>query len=144
MRTLLAITLGLGGCAAGAAGTPGKEWPYAEAHADCAPWDGAATAIVLSETPIGGALTAPYLAISVYRSLSDVGGTTRVEGEHAHSMSARMCPGDGPCIPADGGSVELTPANGTIRGRYTLRLTDGRMLTGSFAAPVKALRVLCG
>jgi len=144
MRATLALALGLGGCAAGAAGAPGREWPYAEAHADCAPWDGAATTITLSETPIGETQTGPYLVISVYRSLSEVGGITRADGAQANSMSARLCPGDGPCVLADEGSVDLTPGDATLRGRYTLRLTDGRALTGSFTAPIKALRILCG
>ena len=144
MRAIVVLALGLGGCAAEVGGTPGQEWRYAQAHADCAPWDGAATTITLGDSPIGEAQAGPYLVISVYRSLSEVGGTTRVDGQQSQVMSARLCPADGPCVPADDGSVDLTPGDSSIRGRYSLRLTDGRMLTGSFAARIVALRVLCG
>jgi hypothetical protein len=144
MRAMLALALGLGGCAAGAGGTPGREWPFAEAHADCAPWDGAATTILLSETPISDSLNGPYLSISVYRSVTEVGGRTRVDAEHSNTMAARLCPGDGPCVPADDGWVDLTGGDSTITGRYQLQLTDGRGLAGHFSAQIRNRRVLCG
>lgn len=144
MRPLLLLVLGLGGCAAEAGGTPGQEWRYAEAHADCAPWDGAATTITLSDTPIGPEPSGPYLVISVYRSPEEVGGTTRIDGQLEHGMSARLCPADGDCVPAQDGAVTLTTTDSGVDGRYTLRLSDGRRLTGSFGARMIALRVLCG
>jgi len=144
MRTILALALGLGGCAAGAGGIPEREWPFAEAHADCAPWDGAATTILLSEAPLSDSLSGPYLSISVYRSVTAVGGRTRVEGAHDNSMAARLCPGDGPCTPADDGWVDLTAGDSGIIGRYQLRFTDGASLTGSFSARIRNQRVLCG
>jgi hypothetical protein len=144
MRTMLALALGLGGCAAGAGGTPEREWPFADAHADCAPWDGAATTILLSEAPVSDSLSGPYLSLSVYRSMSEVGGRTRVDGEQANGMAARLCPGDGPCVPADDGWVDLTAGDSSIIGRYQLRLTDGRSLAGHFSARIRNRRVLCG
>jgi hypothetical protein len=144
MRAVLVLAIGLGGCAAGAGGAPGQEWGYAEAHADCAPWDGAATTITLSDAPVGENPTGPYLVISVYRALREAGGTTRIDSQQGQGMSAQLCPADGSCILADEGSVDLTPADSSIRGRYTFRLTDGRRVTGSFTARVVAFRVLCG
>lgn len=144
MRMLLALVLGLGGCAAGADGAPGVEWPYAEARADCAPWDGPATTIILSESPIGDSLPGAYLEISVYRSLTRVAGRTSIEGEPASTMSARMCQGNTPCIAADAGWVDLTEADSTLVGRYRLRLIDGRTLTGAISAPIRNRQTLCG
>jgi hypothetical protein len=143
MRTML-LVLCLGGCAAGAEGTPGREWPHAIAHADCAPWDGPATTIILSESPPDDSLTGPYLSITVYRSPTQAGGRTRVDDDQLQGMSARFCPGDGPCIPADAGWVDLTPGSGVLRGRYSLRLPDGRTLRGSLTAPVERGQMLCG
>ena len=144
MRGILILALGLGGCAAGAEGTPEREWPHASARADCAPWDGPATTIILSESPIDDSPTGPYLSISVYRSPRQAGGRTRVEAEQTEGMSARFCAGDSPCVPADDGWVDLTPGDSVISGRHSLRLTDGRILTGRFTARVDYRQVLCG
>jgi len=144
IRSLLLVVLGLGGCSAQAGDVPGQEWRYAETHADCAPWDGAATTITLSDAPIGSTPTDFYLVLSVYRSPSDVDGTTRIDGRQAEGMSARLCPAVGDCVPAQEGSVTLTTTDSGIGGRYALRLSDGRRLTGSFRARMVAFRVLCG
>jgi len=144
MRGMLAIALGLGGCAAGAGGTSGRDWRFAEARADCAPWDGAATTVLLSDSPISDSLAGPYLSITVYRSMSEAGGRTRVDGRQADGMAARLCPREGPCLPADDGWAELTAGDSTISGRYQLRFADGQKLAGQFSARIGNRRILCG
>ena len=63
--------LGLGGCAAGAQDPPSvqQHWNPAVLLADCAPWDGAATSIVLSD-----AKQTPELNRRPLLRLSIVGG----------------------------------------------------------------------
>lgn len=144
MRTMMLIALGLSGCAAEAGGAPEREWRYAVAHADCAPWDGAATTIELSDTPSGQPMTMPYLHISVYRGISDHSGRAVLDGMQSGSLSATMCPAEGACVSGDSGWVDLAPKESTLEGRYRLHLSDGRTITGRFAAPIVSLRVLCG
>ena len=144
MRNLLLLALGLGGCAAGADGTPARVWTYADAQPDCAPWDGAATTIQLSDSPIGDSLSRPYVRLSIYRSLSGIDGQTRMDGSKPGSMWAEFCAQDGACTPADEGWVDLTTESGKVRGAYQLQLSDGRSESGSFVAVIRDRQNLCG
>jgi hypothetical protein len=144
MRALMLIALGLSGCAAEAGGVPEQEWRYAVAHADCAPWDGAATTIELSDSPSGQPMTAPYLHISVYRGISDNAGRAVLDGMQSGSLSATMCTAEGACVSVDSGWVDLAPKESTLAGQYSLHLSDGRTISGKFTAPIISMRVLCG
>lgn len=144
MRALMLIALGLGGCAAEAGGAPEQEWRYAVAHADCAPWDGAATTIELSQSPSGQPMTGPYLHISVYRGISDNAGRSVLDGMQSGSLSATLCTAEGACVSAVSGWVDLAPKESTLSGQYNLKLSDGRTISSRFIAPVTSMRVLCG
>jgi hypothetical protein len=144
IRAMLILALGLGGCAAGAGGPAETQWPYAVARPDCAPWDGPATAMLLSESPIADPPVAPYLSFSVYRSVTRMEHRSRVQGKQADGMAATFCPRDGACLPADDGWIDLSLADSIVVGRYSLRVPDGRELAGRFAAPMQNRPILCG
>jgi hypothetical protein len=144
MRNFLWLALGLGGCAAGADGPSARTWAYAEAQPDCAPWDGAATTIQLSDAPIGDSLSRPWVRLSIYRSVSGIDGRTRLEGSKPGSMWVESCPEDGACLSADEGWVDLRTEQGSLRGTYHLRLSDGRSESGSFVAVIRERQILCG
>jgi hypothetical protein len=150
-RNWLALVLGLGGCAAGAGDRPGESqapWAYAVAYGDCAPWDGAATTISLSNTPLeANPTTRPVLRLTIYESLASVGGARWTIGESKPgSGMAGWCPPTGDCTQAGDGWIDVGAWRDgePLRGRYRLRLADGSILTGEFVAGVLPRRVLCG
>lgn len=144
MRALMLIALGLGGCASETGGVPEQEWPYAVAHADCAPWDGAATTIELSNSPNGAPRVGPWLHLSVYRGIGDNAGRAILDGMQTGSLSATLCVTESDCVSAQSGWVDLAPQGDSLAGQYNLHLSDGRTIAGKFLAPVTSMRVLCG
>ncbi len=142
---LVACILSLGGCAAEAGDDPGKTWRYAEARPDCAPWDGAATSVLLSDSAVTPDVQPPYLRISAYVPLPTGEVRADVETSGAGGLAASWCETGSSCVWANRGWVRLSPRNGTIEGRYQIHLADGRTLAGSFSAPVRTEPpVLCG
>jgi hypothetical protein len=147
LRGWVALVLGLGGCAAGAGGRPAT-WAHATAQPDCAPWDGAATTIALSDAPLEASPEArPTLRLTIYQPLHSVGGARWMLGESKPGGAmALWCPSAGDCATIGDGWVEVNPLRdgGSLGGRYRLRLADGSLLTGQFAAEVRRIRMLCG
>jgi hypothetical protein len=142
---LFAGLLSLGACAAEAGEDPGKTWKFAQAHADCAPWDGAATSILLSDSAVAPTVAPPYLRISAWIPLPSAEVRADVETSGSGGMSASLCDMGERCVNADRGWVRLTPRDGKIEGHYEIHLADGRMLTGSFTANLATEpRMLCG
>lgn len=146
MRPFLFVCLlSLGACAAEAGEEPGKTWKYGQARADCAPWDGAATSVLLSDSVIGEEVPRPYLRIAAYVPLPQQEVRADIETSGSGGMSASFCETGDSCVSADHGWVRLTPRDGKLEGHYEVHLTDGRTLTGSFAAEVATEpRMLCG
>ncbi len=147
MRIMLAtLILSIGACGPGTDGPqePGKTWRYAVAHDDCAPWDGAAVGIELSDADTNP-VRPPYLRISAYVGMPTEKVRAEIGVNGAGGMGAGLCEPDKECVNADAGWVELVPANNQLGGRYDLTLHDGRRLTGSFVAKFLSVRqVLCG
>ncbi len=142
---IVACLVGLGGCAAETAEDPGRSWRYAEARADCAPWDGAATTVLLSDSALTGEARMPYLRLSAWVPLPQGEVRAEVEAANAGGLAASLCEAGVDCDHADRGWVRLVPVNGEIQGHYQLHLAGGRTIVGSFTAPVRTDRqVLCG
>jgi translocator protein len=118
------------------------------AAADCAPWDGAATSIYLSDSPAGAQLPpeAPYLQLVIYRGGGDLAGR-RVTLGHQEDGSgiAVHCRAGGACSTADDGTVEFGPpdASGALTGAYHLVFADGPV-SGVFHAVWSPRTALCG
>lgn len=143
----LALIIGIGGCAASAGSTPDTEWKRAWAAADCAPWDGAATSVFMTDAPEDSVAAYPLLRISVYHDMGSVIGARWSIGEPGPDGAAGvLCPPGANCASATGGWVEFetSTADGTLRGRYELTMPDGHRLAGAFVAPVQHTRVMCG
>jgi hypothetical protein len=146
MRALAAIVI-LGACSAPVSSAPATEWTRAWAVADCAPWDGSATSIIMTDAPDDSPPPFPQLRISVYHDLQSVAGARWPVGASAPDGGAGVyCPAGGACVSATGGWVDFEPAadGGTLRGRYELTMPDGRRWNGSFVAPVRQMKVMCG
>jgi hypothetical protein len=146
MRPLALIIL-LGGCSTSGGSAPGPEWARAWAAADCAPWDGAATSIIMTDAAEDSAMPYPQLRISVYHDLQSVGGARWQVGELRPDGGAGVyCSADDACTAATGGwvDVDAATAGGALRGRYQLTMPDGRRFSGSFVAPVRQTTMLCG
>jgi hypothetical protein len=130
------------------ADAPPVEWPYAAAHNDCAPWDGAATSVVLSLTPeTRGENQRPYMSLAVYHEMATIAGARwPVGGMKPDTGQPAWCPAAGDCVMATAGWVEFAPhtGDGPLAGRYDLTLSDGRRVTGRFSAAVSPRQMLCG
>jgi hypothetical protein len=147
MRALVLLAA-LGACteAAGTAAHP--RWSQAYAVADCAPWDGAATSIFLSDTAEEADPGYPSLRLTVYHDLQSVAGVRWVVGaSEPDAAQSVLCDVEGsPCLTATAGWIQLdrSTGNAPLRGTYQVRFPDGRRLAGDFIAPVRLTTVLCG
>lgn len=144
---MLAALIAIGACSASAGSAPDPAWTRAWASADCAPWDGAATSVYMSDAPEDSVAAYPLLRISVYHSIGSVTGARwNIGGSGEDGAAGVLCAPGSTCTSATGGWVEFEGASqdGALRGRYQLTMPDGRRLRGSFAAPVKQTTVLCG
>ncbi len=143
----LALIVVLGACTMSSGDTLGTTWKRAWASADCAPWDGLAASVFMTDAPEDSVAAYPLLRISVYHPLGSVGGKRWSIGESGPDGAAGvLCAPGTNCTSATGGWVEFQPATeaGPLRGRYLLTMPDGRPLTGSFSAPVRQRTMMCG
>jgi hypothetical protein len=121
----LALIVAIGGSVASASSAPGIEWKRAWAAADCAPWDGAAASVYMTDAPEDSVAAYPLLRISVYHALGSVSGARWSIGESKPDGAAGVLCGPGTnCTSATGGWVEFegAAAGGPLRGRYELTM----------------------
>lgn len=100
----------------------------------CAPWDGAAVALFLTERAAVDSYPAPpYSSITVYRSLPQLLGRRFEVGPDTPNLgSGHACPETGACVPVPGASIAFGGLNpdGTIEVTYRLEASGGPVLTG--------------
>ncbi len=126
---------------------PTESWPYAVARPDCAPWDGAATSVYLTATPLdSGASPMPILRLSVYHDLGSVRGARWTLGDSGpDGAAAVLCTSEQACQSAASGWIEFeSGAAGPLSGRYDVVFPDGVRRAGQFRAPVQEITALCG
>jgi hypothetical protein len=125
---------------------------YAYAHADCAPWDGAAWRIVIQNDPVLPAQAArpvekyPRYQISLWQSPVPINRWIQIDSAGADTGHLSWCPAEGKCESLTG-RVRITRlSEKRIEGELRQRLKDktGRELVFPFTAPVHPQRVLCG
>src|SRR4051794_1459295 len=83
---------------AGCSQTPEPDqFPHSAVRKSVAPWDGAATELILAETPMkDGKAAAPYLRLSVYKSSGSLSKQRfRLDGKDKRLGSAMLMPKDG-------------------------------------------------
>lgn len=151
--THCALTAALLACAAREEIPPAPRPAYA--HASCAPWDGGAVRIVLSEeTDTMRVLRGPPrpgLELAAYTGLPDaLGREFRINAEgrsgEGDTGGAVRCDELGECVSATGGVIRLErmAADSTLVGSYAVTFPDSGLLQGRFAARWLADRPLCG
>jgi hypothetical protein len=139
----------LSACATGGDSSPPviEEWRHAMAMADCAPWDGPATSVYLTQAPYDDQLATPFLRLTIYHGLSEVPGRRwEVGAGHDKDGAPWLCPATGDCTTARAGWIafEVRTGEGPLRGSYDLSFENGRRAIGRFVAPVIERLALCG
>jgi len=128
-------------------GEPHQGTAYAKLARSCAPFDGPAVTLYLSDHPIEGAVpTPPYKMISVYRGLDEVLGH-RFEIESTQLGSAGECLSASDCRSYVGGAVINFGALGsdsTITVSYRIFLSAENELSGSVYPKLDPAPALCG
>jgi hypothetical protein len=137
------------GCTTGGDNPPpvAEEWNHALAMADCAPWDGPATTVYLTQVPYDAQLARPFLRLTIYHGLNEMSGQRWEVGmDHDQDGLPWLCPDSGECATARTGWIafELRDGDGPLRGRYDLTFEGGRRTVGSFVAPMLERQALCG
>lgn len=145
---LALLLLPLGACGPPASADPPAGYPYASAHADCAPWDGPAVTILLTtQAPDSIAVTGPYVSISVWRSATTLAGRTFAWPSDSQVGAATRCSSDAACEAARSGRVTFAPASPDtiLGGTVVLRFAGAdSILRGAFRALWRRTRVMCG
>ena len=120
---------------------------YASLRRSCAPFDGPAVTLYLSDHPIDGAVPAPpYDMISVYRGLDAVFGQS-ILVESSQVGSAAKCLSGSECRPYIGGAVIKFGAlrsDSTIAVSYRIFLSAENELSGSVYPKLDPAPALCG
>lgn len=151
--SLPALSLALIGCAPGQGIPPDPRPAYA--HASCAPWDGGAVRIVLSEgTNAVRAMRGPPrpgLELAAYTGLEGaLGGEFLVNADgrsgDRNTGGAVRCDERGECTSAIEGVIRLERLgpDSTLIGYYAVTFPNAGMMRGRFAARWLEDRPLCG
>jgi len=114
----------------------------------CAPWDGPATTLFLSNgDAVGGVVPQPYLMISVYESVSRAAGERyRITPRSGDIGAALACAGESECEALSEAVVQFGPLDERAPARVMLRLThaDGHTEGGEVVASWLEPADLCG
>jgi hypothetical protein len=135
------LVLSLAGCGADSPWAPALAWP------DCAPWDGAATRIVIPLSAGDDRASQVDLTLALYEAPQAIRGKSwTISESSANQLSVSLCPAGGPCRYATAGwiRVESGSEGSDIRGQYRVTLSDGQVLNGRFSAPLQQRVQLCG
>jgi hypothetical protein len=132
MRTLLLAVIVSAACTAS---EPTNDTRYAALVQTCAPWDGPAVSLFLTGVAAApGYPTAPYSAITIYKSVSQIEGRQfSVSSSTSNLGSAEDCPRVGECGQVAGASISFgaLAADSTMTVTYRLDLGAGRVLRGA-------------
>jgi hypothetical protein len=113
----------------------------------CAPWDGPAVALFLTEhAAVDSYPSPPYSAITVYRSLPQLLGRRFEVGPDTPNLgSGQVCPGAGSCTPAPGATIAFGGLNpdGTVGVIYRLEVAGGPVQTGRVRARLSPMPRRC-
>ena len=132
-------------CASSDVAGPG---PNAALVQTCAPWDGAAVALFLTDQPpVPTYPTAPYTEITLYHGVSEI--TSRrfeIGPETPNTGFAQECPQAGVCVPARAASVAFGELNAdsTIAVSYRLESASGRVVRGEVRPRLSPMAARCG
>jgi len=129
---------------------PASEYSYAIATRSCAPWDGSAVAIVLTQSRQScdrKARSGPYLSIMIYQNIDTLKPGTIVLGVHAGQAARCEDSLKGPsCIAARSGqiTVDAVGPHGEVSGSYELQFPNAPPEKGPFKTELCPEPALCG
>ena len=126
--------------------SPPQPSVYATLTRSCAPFDGPAVTLYLSEHPIEGVVPAPpYNMISVYRGLDAVLGQS-ILVESTQAGSAVKCLSASDCRPYSGAVIKFGAlrSDSTISVNYRIFLSAESELSGSVFPKLDPAPALCG
>ena len=91
-------------------------------------------------------LRPPYLTVSIWKKLDDVAGHTLRWPVEESIGAASLCTSESECQVAESAVVTIGPiaADSVLFGRIELGFKDRPTVTGSFRAPLRPRRYLCG
>lgn len=122
--------------------------PNAALVQTCAPWDGPAIALFLTDQPAVATFPArPYSAITIYRGLPEVLGHHFDVGPEIQDLGrGEICPATGECRPAQVASVTFgqLDADSTVQVTYRLEAPPERAMGGTGRARLHPATGFCG
>jgi len=122
--------------------------PYAALLQTCAPWDGPAVALFLTDVPAAASYPPPpYSAITIHRGIAAVLGHGFEVGSETRELGfGQICPADDECRPARSASITFSGMNAdsTVQVAYRFELAQGGILKGKARARFHPEPALCG
>ncbi len=157
MRSALLRTALLGGsvaltgirCGAAPEESEGPRFANAYALPDCAPWDGSAVSIYLTNATYDSVdehVEEPFLHLAIWKSVRGAGETTISWPGEESVGGAYHCVMADQCSAATSGRVSVSGMAGDsiLPGEYDLRFADSTVMRGRFRARWIDRRMLCG
>lgn len=125
-----------------------EPFKFATAMRDCAPWDGAAVAVVLATAPAdsSGAINPPFLRLAIWKGLDSVQHASFAWPSEDQVGAASYCATEETCEAASSGRVEFKGlgADSTISGQFFLTFPSKGKVSGGFKAKWVSHHFLCG
>lgn len=149
MRTQLALTLFLLALVIPASGQNGKEaFSDGIIQPSCAPWDGAAMAITLTQAPVDSKTfpKPPYVTINIWRELPLHDGQVFKFTYSSNLGSVGRCVKEGDCQIANSAEIRLDSVKVGVgaTGHYDIHFKNGDSLSGSFDVKWRDFHQRCG
>jgi hypothetical protein len=142
IATFLAVLIVLAAPACDEADGVAVEYATARVMADCAPWDGPALTVVLTDSAAATtAVDSAHMRVSVWRGIA---GLTGKRIDLVKEGAASRCSAAGDCTPAMSGWVRFDDVDTVhVTGRFVVAFADST-LRGSFDALWQKRTALCG
>lgn len=137
------------GCGSGSVDIEGPEFARSFAFPDCAPWDGAAVSVYLTDSSynsISAGVGAPFLHLAIWRGAAQLSGTTISWPNRESVGTASWCVTNADCESAPSGRIRVSSFVGDsiVSGDYDVRFAENKVMRGSFRARWVDRRMLCG
>ena len=125
----------------------GPSFSYGTMQSSCAPWDGPALGITLTNQPAQCKRTSePFISIGIWRGLPVQSGQVVKFAPGSDAGFASRCKKEGDCERAQSGSITFDryEAGSGASGRYELHFKNDETLSGTFDVKWCEERVVCG
>ena len=145
-RLTLLCALTVAGCSRTLTG-PVSEFPFISATNSCGPTDAPAVSITFSATEVKNSrVEMPYVSVTLLTSVSDLAGRTFRIGNASGDGYGGFVGENDRRVGTVVGTLRVLDVlrDSSIVGRADLTLIDGSRIEGTFAAPWRTTRILCG